>query len=203
MRRLIPTLCVFFLFSLVSKKITAEEKGIILSTFEIKTIKVCKTGMLCWTSSNEHGSLLYQVEQFIYNKWVKVGEVAGIGTPDENSYAVPVVLNKGENRFRIGQRNVDKTSRFSETISYFSTKENTSFSILDHNQTISFSDNTYYIIYNMYGLAVKQGYGNSLNIASFPKGKYFVIYDNQIARFEKKFVLFRNSRFSIALPKIS
>ncbi len=172
----------------------------IVSTFELKSLSVSKAGMLCWTSMNERGTLNFIVEQFIYNKWVKVGEISGIGTPNNNSYSVPVALCYGENKFRIGQKNYDKTTRFSTPVSYFSTKESIYLKVEGRNQTLSFSGTTYYMIYDMYGIAIKQGYGNSLDISGFTKGRYFVIFDNKAVKFEKKRVLFKNTPFSIVIP---
>src|SRR5947209_7795841 len=76
----------------------------VISTFNIETFFVKEDGLLCWTAKEEHGSLPYIVEQFIFDKWVPVGEVNGIGTPTPNSYSVPVSLNSGENKFRVRQK---------------------------------------------------------------------------------------------------
>jgi hypothetical protein len=165
----------------------------IISSFEIQSFKVSKDGMVSWTSTNEHGSLPYIVEQFIFDKWVKVGQVNGIGDPSPNSYSVPVILNSGENKFRVRQKGYDKMSRFSDAVTFYSKKEPISYSITDKNQTIEFSSDTYFIIYNPYGAITKQGYGNSVNISEYSKGYYCLIYDNKLGGFEKKKVLFKNS----------
>lgn len=171
----------------------------IISTFEIQSFKVSKDGMVSWTATNEHGSLPYYVEQFIFDKWVKVGQVNGIGTPTPNSYSVPVILNSGENKFRVKQKGYDKMSRFSDAVIYYSKKEGVSYNIKDKNQTLSFSGDTYFIIYNPYGAIVKQGYGNSVNISDYAKGYYCLVYDNRLGGFEKKKVLFKNSFCPIIL----
>ncbi len=165
----------------------------IISTFDLQTIKVSKDEMVSWTSTNEHGSLPYIVEQYIFDKWVKVGEVKGVGTPTPNSYSVPVVLSSGENKFRVRQRGYDKISRFSDPIIYYSKKDPVSYTITDKNQTISFTTDTYFIIYNPYGVITKQGYGSSVNISDYAKGYYCLIYDNKLGGFEKKKVLFKDS----------
>ena len=164
----------------------------IISSFEIQSFKVSRD-MVSWTSTNEHGSLPYIVEQFIFDKWIKVGEVSGIGNPSPNSYSVPVILSSGENKFRVRQRGYDKMSRFSDAIVYFSKKEAVSYKITDKNQTISFSDDTYFIIYNPFGVITKQGYGNSVDISNYAKGYYCLIYDNKLGGFEKQKVLFGDS----------
>lgn len=195
---------ILFLVVLVSASFTTVHPGVegsgndtkndkIISTFEIQSFKVSKDGMVNWTSVNEHGSLPYIVEQFIFDKWVKVGEVKGIGSPVPNSYSVPVVLNSGENKFRVRQKGYDKMSRFSDAIIYYSKKEPVSYQVTDQNQTISFSGDTYFIIYNPYGAIAKQGYGNSVDISDYAKGYYCLIYDNKLGGFEKHKVIFKKT----------
>ncbi len=171
----------------------------IVSTFIVQSFKISKDGMVNWTTNSEHGSLPFVVEQYIFDKWVKVGEVSGIGTPTPNSYSVPVILHTGENKFRVRQKGYDKMSRFSDTFTYYSKKEPISYSITNKNQTITFSGDTYFIIYNPYGAIVKQGYGNSVDISNYAKGYYCLVYDNKLGGFEKKKVLFKNTPLPIII----
>jgi hypothetical protein len=170
---------------------TTVEK--VISTFEIQSFKISKDGMVSWTAINEHGSLPYIVEQYIFDKWVKVGQVNGIGNPSPNSYSVPVIFSSGENKFRVRQKGFDKMSRFSDAVTFYSKKEAVSYKVSHDNQMIEFTGDTYFIIYNPYGAIVKQGYGNSVNISDYAKGYYCLIYDNKLGGFEKKKVLFKNS----------
>ena len=174
----------------------------VMATFSMETFFVKEEGFVCWTATQEQGSLPYVVEQYLFDKWVAVGEVKGIGTPTPNSYSVPVTLNSGENKFRIRQKGYDKMSRFSNAITYYSKKEAVSYNVTDDNQTLIFSTDTYFIIYNPYGAIVRQGYGNSLNIADYPKGYYCLIYDNRLGGFEKKKVLFKNSFYPIVINPV-
>lgn len=174
----------------------------ILATFEIQTFKVSKDGMVSWTSKNESGSLPYIVEQFIFDKWITVAKVNGVGSPTPNSYSVPVILNSGENKFRVKQKGYDKMSKFSDAITYYSKKEAVTYSVKNKNQLLEFSSDTYFIVYNPYGAIVKQGYGNSLNISEYAKGYYCLVYDNKLGGFEKKKVLFKNSFCPIVVNPI-
>jgi hypothetical protein len=191
--------CPFILVGGNDKKIGNKENGNdikaekVLATFEIQSFKISKDGMVSWTSKNESGSLPYVVEQFIFDKWVIVGKVTGIGSPTPNSYSVPVILNSGENKFRVKQKGYDKMSRFSDAVTYYSKKEAVSYTVTNKNQLLEFSGDTYFIVYNPFGAIVKQGYGNSLNISEYAKGYYCLIYDNKLGGFEKKKVLFKNS----------
>lgn len=168
----------------------------VISTFSVETFFIKEDsgiGFVCWTAKEEHGSLPYVVEQYMYDKWVQVGQVDGIGTPTPNSYSVPVTLNSGENKFRVRQKGYDKMSRFSNAITYYSKKQAVTYKVTEDNQTLVFSTDTFFMVYNPYGAVMKQGYGNSLNIADYPKGYYCLIYDNKLGGFEKKKVLFKNS----------
>lgn len=178
---------------------TENKNEKISSTFTIKTFKINKDGMISWTTNNEQGSLPFIVEQFIFDKWVKVAEVTGIGTPTPNSYSITSTLHAGENKFRVRQKGYDKMSRFSDTFTYYSKKEPVNYSITNKNQTISFSGDTYFIIYNPYGAVIKQGYGNSCDISNYTQGYYCLIYDNKLGGFEKKKVLFKNTFFPIVI----
>lgn len=171
----------------------------VISTYEILSFTISRDGMVNWTAKSENGSLPYYVEQYIYDKWVKVGEIDGIGTPTPNSYSVPVSFHTGENKYRVRQKGYDKISRFSDAISYYSKKDAVMYTITNHNQTIEFSSDTYYIIYDPYGVIEKQGNGNSVDISDFSKGYYCLIYDNKLGGFQKKKVLFKNTFYPIEI----
>ncbi len=168
-----------------------NEKAV--ASFEIQVIRVSKDGLISWTSSNEHGSLPYNVEQYIYDKWIKISEVNGIGTPTPNSYSVPVILHSGENKFRVRQKGYDNMSRFSDAIIFYSKKEAVTYSVTNKNQLLEFSNDTYFIIYDPFGAIVKQGYGISVDISDYKKGYYCLIYDNKLGGFQKKKVLLKNT----------
>ena len=91
------------------------------STFEVLTIGVDKDLTFKWTTKGETGKLPYVVEQFRWNKWVKVGEVEGNGTPAENSYSFKVTPHSGKNQLRIKQIDYTGQPKLSKTVDYNST----------------------------------------------------------------------------------
>ena len=144
----------------------------VISTYEILSFTISNDGLVNWTAKSENGSLPFYVEQYIY---------------------VPVSFHSGENKYRVRQKGYDKISRFSDAISYYSKKDAVMYMITNHNQTIEFSSDTYYIIYDPYGVIEKQGNGNSVDISDFTQGYYCLIYDNKLGGFQKKKVLFKNT----------
>lgn len=156
-------------------------------TFEIVDIKVDKKGLLMWSTINEQESLPFIVEQFRWNKWIKVGEINGKGKNKiANSYTFQPVLNSGENKFRVKQVGFEGLEKRSESVSFKSTIKPFSHKINREKSIVQFSEVTLFEVYDVYGNVVKYGYGDSLNIANLAKGFYFVCYDNVVADFTKE-----------------
>ena len=151
------------------------------STFENSEIFVNENKILKWKTTNEQGKLTYFVEQYRWNKWVKIGEVDGNGKVDENNYKFSVAshVHSGENKFRAKQ--IDYTGRPRPTKSTtFEDNEQMVVSLINPKvkKTLDFSENTLYEIFDTFGNLVKKGYGKIINIDNLPKGLYYVNFDN-------------------------
>lgn len=143
-----------------------------------------KDGVLTFTTSGETGSIPFLVEQYRWNKWVKVGEVRGKGKNKPNTYEVKVRTHSGSNKFRVRQTDNKKISVYSkEAVAIIATPAIT-YKTTPNN--IAFSAETMYEVYDQYGGIVFKGVGASINISSLPKGKYYLNYDNSQAEFQKK-----------------
>ena len=160
------------------------------STFNIESIKIDpKTGRLIWVTSGEMGSLPFIVEQYKWNKWVKVGEVPGKGTPSLHSYSVPVHFHSGLNRFRVKQVDYTKKPHYSQVITYKSNTPPVTFKPGNGKKVsdkIYFSAPTDYEIYDYYGRLKLKGYSKTVDVSSLPKGTYFINYGNKTEIFIKK-----------------
>ena len=154
-------------------------------TFEILTLSVNPSGLLKWSAKNEAGSLPYIVEQFKWNKWIPIGEVNGIGTPEAHEYSFQVTMHSGENKYRLKQKGLNSISKYSQEVSVRSTINKPSFAIPRNNNGIDFSAETGYEIYDAYGVVVKKGFGKSVKIENLSKGGYYLCYDNTMTEFKK------------------
>lgn len=143
-----------------------------------------KDGMLKFSTTDETGSLPFIVEQYRWNKWVKVGEIKGKGKNKPNDYEVKVRTHSGANKFRVRQTDNKKISVYSKEAVAIMTSPTITFKQTD--ATITFSGETMYEIYDQYGGIVFKGYGAQINIAGLAKGKYYLNYDNAQAEFTKK-----------------
>ncbi|MDG1476661.1 MAG: hypothetical protein P8Q14_05920 [Vicingaceae bacterium] len=156
------------------------------STFEIVSMKVSKDGNFDWTSKGETGKLTYIVEQFRWNKWIKVGEVDGNGNAAESNYKFKVTPHSGENKFRVKQVDYSGKPRYSSASRYLSTLSEITFSPKKAKTDVMFTDQTLFEVYDSYGNIVKKGFGNKVNISNLKKGIYYLNYDNKTDTFVKK-----------------
>lgn len=161
------------------------------STFEIVSMAIEKDGTLKWSTKSETGKLSFAVEQFRWNKWVKVGEVDGVGTPNTNNYTFKITPHSGKNQIRVRQTDYTGQPRLSKPVDFISGVPEVAFSPAKVSKDINFvsgdkPSETMYEIYDQYGNVVKRGFGATIDASSLAKGGYFLNYDNKMAEFIKK-----------------
>ena len=156
------------------------------STFETIFIEV-KDSKLNWSTKNEAGELTFFVEQFRWNKWVKVGEVEGKGTEGPNSYSYKVTPHSGDNKFRVKQVDYTKKSRYSTEATF---KDMLLQVVTMESKRVSdqlvFSAETMYEIWDNYGNILLKGSSKEVDVSKLDKGKYWVMFDNTMDQFVKK-----------------
>lgn len=161
------------------------------STFEVVTIKADENS-LKWTTKNEGGPLPFVVEQFRWNKWVKVGEVPGKGDAGLHEYSFKVKHHSGMNKYRIQQTDYSGKSNVSQPAQYMSKSPELKFSPAKVTKTIEFTTvtdkqpaETMFEIYDSYGNLVKKGFDKQVDVSALAKGTYYINYDNKIETFKK------------------
>lgn len=161
------------------------------STYEVVSMSVSADGVLKWSTKGESGKLPYAIEQFRWNKWVKIGEIDGVGTAAANNYEYKVIPHSGKNQFRLKQTDYSGQPRLSKSVDFSSNSCDVTFTPAKVSKDINFacSDKpaeTMFEIYDQYGNIVKRGYGNKIDCSNLPKGGYFLNYDNKMGEFVKK-----------------
>lgn len=155
-------------------------------TFETIDISIDENGILEWTTVNETAALPFVVEQFKWNKWVKIGEVQGKGTPEKHAYSFETITHSGTNKFRVKQKGfIDKTIH-SPSVSYSSLKSEISYVYNKKTKTIDFAEKTSYEVYDKYGELVKKGYDNKINVQNLKNETYYMNFGNTTTEFKKK-----------------
>jgi hypothetical protein len=156
------------------------------ATFEVISMNINSAGILKWTTKNESGSLPYIVEQFKWNKWVYVGEVQGVGSPESHNYSFQIATHSGENKFRVKQIGLAITPKVSAAVIINSMNDKPSFIITKDYKNIEYTYETAFEVYDAYGAIVKRGFGKNTTINNLRKGKYYLCYDNQVVEINKK-----------------
>ena len=157
------------------------------STYEVISMKLNGDGTLKWNTKNETGKLPFIIEQYRWNKWVKVGEVDGLGIGDNNEYTFQITtLHSGQNQIRIKQVDYTSQPRYSKPAKLISTIEEVNFNPVKVSRDITFTAETLYEIYDQYGNIVKKGFGKTADCSNLQKGVYYLNYDNKTAEFIKK-----------------
>lgn len=162
------------------------------STFEVVSMSFEKDGTVKWQTKSETGKLPFAIEQFRWNKWVKVGEVDGEGTPKTNDYTFKVVPHSGKNQVRVRQTDYSGQPRLSKPVESTSDVPEVNFAPVKASKDINFFTSgekpieTMYEIYDQYGNIVKKGFGSKVDVSNLPKGGYFLNFDNKMGEFVKK-----------------
>lgn len=142
-------------------------------------------GKLTFSTTGETGPLPFIIEQYRWNKWVKVGEVKGLGHNKPNNYEAKIRTHSGLNKFRVRQTTINrKAQSFSKEAVVTSAAPKVSFK--SNNNEITFSGETLYEVYDQYGGIVFKGYGKAINISTLTKGKYYLNYDNSQGEFTRR-----------------
>jgi hypothetical protein len=156
------------------------------STYKASTMKINREGELTWKTTGESGSLPFIIEQFRWNKWVKVGSVEGKGSAGTNDYNYTVHPHSGNNRFRIKQIDYTRKPRYSAEIRHRSMLPPVTFEPKKPSTEIVFSRETMYEIYDYFGNLVDKGFAARVDISNITKGDYFLNYGTKTETFKKK-----------------
>jgi hypothetical protein len=141
-------------------------------------MQVSPAGLLKWATKGESATLPYVIEQFKWNRWIKIGETMGSGKSDFNEYTFQASLHSGTNTFRVYQ--IDhKGQRTSQEVKIDHSAAPVTIAKTTITNTLEFSAETDYEIYSEYGSLVKAGRGQKVDTTKFFKGKYYVSFDNK------------------------
>lgn len=166
-------------------KILNQEVLLPKSTFTVSEMSCTPNGKLSFTTTGEQGKLPFVVEQFRWNKWVSVGEIAGKGTAGSNSYSFDVSPHSGTNKVRVVQVDHTGKKRASNAVTFDSNVSVPSFSPIKVKKTLKFTAETKYEIYDAYGVIVKKGTNIEVDCSNLKKGAYYINYDNKNDKFIK------------------
>jgi len=148
--------------------------------------KADKTGKLIWGIK---GNLMDEpliIEQYRWNKWLKIGELASGDTVRRNFYSFEFVPHTGLNQFRILFNDVNGNPVSSKTIKYTSRNPEVTLESTKVTEKLIFSAETQYEIFDLKGNFISEGFAKEIEVIDLEKGKYWLNYDNKSVNFTKK-----------------
>jgi hypothetical protein len=148
--------------------------------FDLVSIHIDSSYVLHWITKNEINKLTYTIEQFRWNKWVKIGEVDGKGGIHENAYSFQTKPHSGLNILRVKQVASGK-SRISKTAEIEVPDLDIQIIGNKHKlwEAIHFNKKTMYELYDRKGDIVKKGDGINIGIKGLEQNFYYLNYDNK------------------------
>lgn len=155
-------------------------------SFICAKIECSTSGMLTWETTGEMGKIPFIIQQFKWNKWVNVGEVMGNGIGTKSNYKFQTQLTSSLNKYRVAQKSYEGDLRKSGVCEVTSTVVPVTFKYDRKTKSISFSSETSYEMFNVYGQIVKRGRSVSVDCTALVKGEYYISYDNKTEKFLKK-----------------
>jgi hypothetical protein len=143
--------------------------------------------VLHWTSKNEIGKFSFTIEQFRWNKWVKVGDTMGKGGIGENEYSFQTIPHSGKNKFRIKQFNYSDQPGLSGTAEFSS--PDLKIKILQNKHKLAdeltFNKETLFELFGSNGNIIKKGYGKLIDLKGLERAEYYLFYDDKITEVTK------------------
>jgi hypothetical protein len=166
-------------------KVLNPEVLLPLSTYEIVSQNITNQGVYSWTTINENGKLTFIVEQFKWSRWVKAGEVYGVGLPTENTYTFTITPTSGKNKVRVSQLDFSKQYRHSKSLEFTSEVKEVKLKKLEGETKFIFSSKTLYEIHDYQDNLKMKGFNDQIDFSNLPKGPYYLYYDNKTTSFAK------------------
>ncbi|HNW90025.1 MAG TPA: hypothetical protein PKN48_10200 [Bacteroidales bacterium] len=148
--------------------------------------KADKSGKIVWGIKGDLMEEPLIIEQFRWNKWIKVGELAATDTVKKNSYSFEFIPHTGINQFRIFFNDANGNQVYSKLIKY--TSRNPEITLVSSKVTdkLVFSADTQYEIFDLKGNFISEGFAKEVEVIDLEKGKYWLNFDNKSVNFTKK-----------------
>lgn len=157
------------------------------SNFSFKsTFLEKKTEKLAWIIEGSPGNEAFEVEQYRWEKWVRVGTVNSKDSVALNSYSFKIIPHFGKNLFRVKLVDPKGNIAYSTPVKLQSKTPEVMLLKTTVDLQLDFSGETLYQLYDEKGAKMLAGTGSSVDVSSIPSGKYWVNYDNKTELIKKK-----------------
>jgi hypothetical protein len=154
-------------------------------TFEISNVSITRDKVIKWTCLDQDRPVCFNVEQYRWNKWLKVVDTCINGknhSIDLSSYD----FHAGENKFRISSKTAYVRKDVSGPVLYNEIVEKVTFFWDKGKSEVQFNHYTGWELFNEDGAMIKIGTSYEIDCAKLKAGTYFLNYDNLNGSFKVK-----------------
>lgn len=149
-----------------------------IPTRRIDSSYISPEGAIAWKTLNRRQTTYYVIQQYRWNRWDSVGVVLPETTKETYTFQ-PASLHSGDNVFRIAAWQKEQAQEVGEELHITSDKDPIAMRFYKKERYIVFSTPVFFRFYNEAGELLLEGEEQSFLINSYPKGIYFVLFDNQ------------------------
>lgn len=137
-------------------------------------------GLMSWTTQQNYPQLKLwvQVEQYKWDRWVKIDENINIVDTPFYSMDISKYLNDGENKFRATVATIDQHRSPSAEIIVPHEAKKVKCKVNTKKKYIKFSRSTHFELYDASWAVAKRGVAESIDIQKLKPGNYVIKYSN-------------------------
>ncbi|PLW92530.1 MAG: hypothetical protein C0592_10340 [Marinilabiliales bacterium] len=138
-----------------------------------------KERLITWTIEGSPGEESFEIEQYRWEKWVRIGMVEPGDSVSFNKYSKKVDAHSGKNLYRIKIIDSKGMINYSPSLKYLSREAPISIVNKKFDEEIIFSAPTMYQLYDEKGILLDAGISERVSLSSYEEGKYWVNYGIQ------------------------
>ncbi len=129
----------------------------------------------------------YQIEQYRWNKWVAVNSEPILApTDDYYEYSLNNKTHSGTNTFRITAQDADGFMGYSNNLIMQGDETPVTYDLKTDPGMLIFSTRTRFELYDAEGNIILEGTTSAIEIAKYPKGDYYLNFDNRNEKIKVK-----------------
>ena len=153
---------------------------------EFTDVTVDSNYVLHFKTKGEAYKYTYIIEQYRWNKWVRIGEVEAKAIYSGAEYSFQITPHSGENMVRVKLLSPSNIPTMSKAVKFTSKGYTCCDGYNKVQGKIVFSGETLYEVYNKEGQIIKKGFAAEIDISDLSPDVYYLNYDNKTTEFVVK-----------------
>ena len=153
-------------------------------TFSFRNVRI-NEDYLSWETGGETGNHEFYIEKRKGGNWLILDSCGSYGVAN-HSYSMLVVLDSGQNQYRLKYPCVDGRVFYSEVVSYPLDKNPITFTPQSVSKKITLSRVASYEVLDPKGNLLASGKNKEINLKALNPGLYYLVIENRKEQFIKK-----------------